>query len=91
MKVIKVSALWCSSCIIVNNYWYKLIELYPNFEFIELDLDFDEEEVKKLSIGSKLPEIIIFKDNREIKRIIGEKSKEELESELNEIYENENI
>lgn len=90
MKVIKVGALWCSSCIIVNNYWSSIKDKYPNIEFIDYDLDFDSLDVEKLNIGNKLPEIIIYEDNIEIKRIIGEKIKEEIEQELNKLNEKDN-
>ncbi len=90
MKVVKISALWCSSCVVVNNYWHQLSNEYPNIEFIDYDLDFDEEEVKEFSVGNKLPEIIIFKDDKEIKRIIGEVKKEELIREMKILNEEDN-
>ncbi len=87
MKVIKVGAMWCPACIVTNKYWKKIKEKYKEIDFVEYDLDMDEEEVEKLEIGKKLPEIIIYKDNNEVERIIGEKKQEEIESVLNKYYE----
>lgn len=83
MKIVKVGAMWCPACIVTNKYWKDLKKKYSSIEFIDYDLDMDEEDVKPLKIGNKLPEIIIYDDNdMEIKRIIGEKTQEEIEKEL---------
>lgn len=84
MKIVKISAIWCSSCIIMNN---TLEELTTEYELniIELDYDYDE-EAKSYEPGTKLPVLIIFNnENQEIKRIIGEKSKKELISIFNDL------
>ena len=74
MRVVKVSAMWCPSCIIMGKIWKNLKNKYSDIEFVEYDLDMDEEEVKDFNVGNKLPEIILFDDNNnEIKRIIGER------------------
>lgn len=86
MKIIKVGAMWCPACIVTNKFWKELKEKYSDIEFVDLDLDMDEEEVKLLNIGNTLPVIIIYKDDKEIKRIIGEKKKEELDVEIGEVY-----
>ncbi len=86
MKVIKVGAMWCPACIITNKYWKDLKTYFENTEFVDLDLDMDEEEVKKYNIGNILPEIIIINDNnQEIKRIIGEKKQEEMIKEIGDV------
>lgn len=77
MKIIRVSAIWCSSCIITHKIWEELKEKYPSYEYIEYDYDDDEDKVKEYNIGNILPVIIILKDDKEIKRIVGEKSKVE--------------
>lgn len=87
MKVIKVGAMWCPACIVTNKYWKELKQKYSNIEFNDLDIDMDEDEVKPLNIGNTLPVIIIFDDNsKEIKRIIGEKNKDEMDLEIGEVY-----
>lgn len=76
MKLIRISATWCSSCIITYQSWEEIKKEYPSFSFQELDYDMDEDKIKKYQIGKIIPVIIILNDNNvEIGRIIGEKSK----------------
>ncbi len=86
MKIIKVGAMWCPACIITNKFWKEIKSKYNNIEFVDLDLDMDEDEVKKFNIGKILPEIIIFdNNNNEVKRIIGEKKQIEIEKEIGDL------
>ena len=79
MKVIKVSAVWCGACLIMNKRWKELNTKY-NFETISLDVDVDEDVVEKYNTGEKLPVIIFFDDeNKELGRLIGEKSTSQIE------------
>ena len=78
MKVVKISAVWCGSCIKMKNIWREIEKEY-DFEVINYDYDFDEEEVSKYNVGNILPVSIILNDeNIELERIIGEKKKEEI-------------
>lgn len=53
-----------------------------NLNIIEYDYDLDE-EVKKYDVGRKLPVLILLDENdKEIKRIIGERSKKDLVKEI---------
>ncbi len=78
MKVVKINSLGCPSCIIMNKIFNKNKEEY-DIETVELDYDFDEEEVKKYNIGKILPVFIFFKDDKEIGRLNGEHKKEEFD------------
>ncbi len=84
MKIIKISALWCSGCLLMNKMW-KNIEKNENIETISLDYDFDEEEVQKYNPGKILPVFIFEKDNKEVKRIIGETTEEEINKVISEV------
>jgi thiol-disulfide isomerase/thioredoxin len=84
MEIIKIGAMWCPGCIVMKK-TFKQIEEDFNIEIKSLDLDFDEEEVSKYNVGDTLPVIIVNKDGKEIKRIIGEKSYQELKSLLEEV------
>ena len=79
MKILKFSAIWCPSCIIMNNTINKIIKNNSKLEIINYDYDMDEEEVKKYNIGDILP-VLIFIDNdgKELTRLIGEKSEKEI-------------
>ena len=79
MKIIVISAIWCPSCLILSKHLKKLKEKYPNLEIEKYDYDFDEAEVKKYEVGKILP--VIIKGD---KRLIGEKTLEEIEVFINE-------
>lgn len=77
MKVIKINAIWCSACLVMNNNWNKVLK-EKDIETINLDYDVDEEEVEKYDVGEILPVFIFYKDDKEIYRFSGEKSYKEL-------------
>ena len=77
MKVVKINAVWCSGCLVMNKIWKNILKEY-NIETINLDIDIDEDEVKKYNVGDVLPVFIFYKDDIEVKRVIGEKSEEEM-------------
>lgn len=78
MKIIKIGALWCPACLITNKSLNKIKNEYKDIEIIELDYDYDEEEVSKYNVGNILPELIFIENNKEVNRLIGEKSYEEI-------------
>lgn len=77
MKVIKITALWCSGCLVMNKTWNEVLK-QRNVETINLDYDMDEEEVLKYNPGKILPVFIFFKDDKEVTRVVGEKSADEM-------------
>ena len=78
MKIIIINAMWCPGCLISKSIWNEIKLLYPNIEYINYDYDLDEDNILKYNIGDIVPVVIFEKDNIEIKRIIGEKSKKEI-------------
>ena len=86
MKIIKIGALWCPACLITNNALDKINKNY-DIEIVSLDYDFDEEEVSKYNVGETLPELIFIKDDKEVKRLIGEKDYKDIEEVLKEYEE----
>ncbi len=85
MKIIRVTALWCMSCLAMKSVWRKVFSSRDNLEIIDYDFDDDSQKVDPLNIGDVLPVLIIYKNNHEVKRIIGERSKKELEKIMKEI------
>ena len=57
--------------------WKEIEKEYPNLDIENYDYDMDKEEVEKYNVGKILP-VIIFKNNDEEIRLIGEKKKEEI-------------
>ena len=79
MRILKFSAVWCPSCLIMNNVINKILVDYPNIEIINCDYDIETELVNKYNIGEILP-VFVFLDENGIEktRLIGEKTKKEL-------------
>ena len=83
MKIVKISAIWCGACLIMNKVWNKLKD--KDIELIELDYDMDEEEVKKYNPGDRLPVFIVFNGDKEVLRLTGEFSYDEFINKLKEV------
>lgn len=78
MKFVKITAMWCPSCLIMNDLITDIINEY-NFELMSYDFDLDQDIVSKYNIGNILPVLIkIDEEGNEIKRITGEHSKKEI-------------
>jgi len=80
MKLIKITAIWCMSCILMNETLKKVEkEKEKKYETVDYDFDFDAEEVKPYDVGTILPVYILLDDNgNELGRSVGEKNKKEL-------------
>lgn len=71
VKIVRISAVWCPSCIVTYNDFIKLKDVY-DAEFVELDYDYDD--IEKFNVGDILPIIVVLDDDEnELVRIIGEK------------------
>ncbi len=71
MKLIKIGAIWCSGCLVMNNVISKMLKNYE-IDYTEYDLDMDEEEAKKYNPGDILPVFIVFDGDIEVTRFSGE-------------------
>lgn len=81
MKIIRISAIWCSSCIIMKS---KFNDIVSNLNIKVKDLDYDIDDISSYNIGDILPVYIKLDQNdNEIDRLIGEHSKEEIKEFLN--------
>ncbi len=78
MKLIKISSVWCPSCLIMQPRYAEIEKAY-NFDMVEYDYDMDSDIVESYKIGDILPVVIVVDNDQELLRIIGEKSKKELE------------
>ena len=77
MQIIKISAIWCSSCIIMKSRFNEIIK-EKNIEVNSLDYDTDD--IEAYNVGEILPVYIKMEDGKEVDRLIGEHSKKEIES-----------
>lgn len=76
MRIVKISSMTCTSCIIMNNVINKIKNNY-SVEVVDLDYDFDD--IENYNIGKILPVIIFYDGDKEIKRLEGEHSYTEIE------------
>ncbi len=76
LKIVRISAMWCPACIIMNKFWSNVEKEFSNIEFVTYDLDMDEDVVKEYTPGDILPVLIAFEDGKELKRTVGEKNLE---------------
>ena len=74
MKLIKITAMWCPACLIMRNI---INNLDIDIKQVEYDYDLDEEEVSKYNVGEILP-VLIIENEKEVARLVGEKTKEEV-------------
>ena len=84
MRVVKIGAVWCNGCLVMNNVWNKVIK-NKNIDTKVLDIDMDEEEVKDYDVGDTLPVFIFYSGDKEVKRVVGEVSYDEMIKVIEEI------
>ena len=84
MRVVKINAIWCSGCLVMNKIWKNITNKYE-IETLNLDYDMDEEEVNKYNVGDILPVFIFFDQDKEITRVIGEVLEKEMLDKLREV------
>ena len=79
MKLVKISAMWCMSCIVMNNLLDDVLSKYKVlFDIENLDYDVDFTLVSKYNVSSVLPVYILMDSSGEIDRLVGEVSESQL-------------
>lgn len=84
IKIVTISAVWCPACLIMHSRYEEIKKLFPKFEYIDYDFDLDEDIIEKYNVGTTLPVLIIFDNDKEVNRIIGEKTVEQISQVLGE-------
>lgn len=79
--IVDCYADWCGPCKMISPIMDTLSEEIKNYKFYKLNVDESEKISRQYGIMS-IPTILIFKEGKEIKRIIGFKPKEELKKEI---------
>lgn len=82
IKLIRISAVWCPACLIMRPRMQEIEKKFPNFEHIEYDFDLDEEVIAKYNVGEVLPVFILLDGDKEVTRLVGEKTVAEIENKL---------
>jgi thioredoxin 1 len=66
-------APWCGPCVMMAPIFEKVGEKYPQVKFLKINTTEHMEKATKYGITS-IPCIIVFKDGKEVERIIGLRS-----------------
>lgn len=77
MKIIKIGAVWCSSCIIMKS---RFNEIVKDKDIEVINLDYDIDDIEEYNVGEILPVFIKIENDKEVVRLVGEHSKKEIES-----------
>ena len=72
MEVIRISAVWCSSCLVMKSRFNEVASEL-NIKVIDYDYDIDTDMVEKYNVTDVLP--VYIKGD---KRLVGEHTKEEI-------------
>lgn len=79
MKLVKISAMWCMSCIIMNNLLDDVLSKYNVlFDIEDIDYDMDSDLVSLYDVESVLPVYILMDSSLEVARLVGEVSESKL-------------
>ena len=86
MKIIRISAMWCSGCLVMKRVWKDIEKIYNDIEYIDYDYDLDFNIINEYNIGKIVPVNIFYKEGKEVKRLIGEKTFKEVEETIKEVF-----
>lgn len=79
MKVLKFGAVWCPGCLVMRPMWQEIEKENQWLKNEYYDYDQDEKAVKKWHVDDTLPTFIfVDKYEKELFRLQGERSKQEL-------------
>ncbi len=84
MRLVKIGAIWCSGCLVMNNVINKALKNYK-IDYTEYDLDMDEEEASLYNPGDVLPVFIVLDGSKEVSRFVGEYSYDDFINKLIEL------
>ncbi len=81
LVVIDFYAEWCMPCLMMAPIIEEMAEKFPEIKFAKINVDDNSEISRKFKVMS-IPTIIFFKQGKEVERITGSLSSEQLEEKL---------
>ena len=63
-------AAWCGPCMMMAPVYDKMAEKYPQIKFLKVNTSENMDNAGKLGVTG-IPCIIIFKDGKEVERLVG--------------------
>ncbi len=82
VKIIDFYASWCGPCKMMASVLEDLAKEHKEVEIIKVNTDLHQELAMEYGVMS-IPTIYIYKDNKEIEKLIGFRDKTELEKIIN--------
>lgn len=77
MRAVRIGAMWCPSCLIMRNVYDKLFK-ERGIAIEDIDIDLSPVQANAYQPGTILPVLILLDGEKEVLRIVGEKSKKEI-------------
>lgn len=81
LVVVDFFAEWCMPCLMLSPVIQDLAEQMKEVKFVKINKEDSEDLVKKYGIAS-IPCLVIFKEGKEVERIIGSHSSEVIEKKI---------
>ena len=76
-------AEWCMPCLMLAPVLEELGEEMKNVKFVKLNVDDNSDLAGKYNVSS-IPCLVIIRDGKEVDRLVGNQSKEDIEEKVNE-------
>ena len=83
--IVDFYADWCGPCKIISPIVEQLAKEIKDVKFGKLDVDTENEVAQEYDVMS-IPTLIFFKNGKQVERIVGAMSKEELESVIKDTF-----
>ncbi len=81
LVVVDFFAEWCFPCLMISPIFEELADKIKEVKFVKVNVDDNQSLSKKFGISS-IPCLIVFKDGKEVDRIVGGRTGEEIEERL---------
>jgi thioredoxin 1 len=82
--LVDFTAAWCPPCRVMKPVLAELAAEREDVKVVQLDVDADQRTAAEYGVLS-MPTFILFRDGREVKRLIGARPRRRLEAELAEV------
>jgi thioredoxin 1 len=79
--LVDFTAAWCPPCRVMKPVLAELAAEREDVKIVQLDVDADQRTAAEYGVLS-MPTFILFKDGREVQRLVGARPKRRLEAEL---------